>query len=218
MRASIIISLFLLCSPAWAQDAPTHRAELIAWSPDGTNALVSEVITNPDGSGERAIRLLTARGPKRVVVSKIANANAAKPQTVSDKTCANRIKALSTTIGKRGFTDLTFDLTCTDRARLVKVGGALSAKTADTWFSGEGLKLDRGGLELSLQDNTLVLASNSSPVVTWPNTPQPLQMKAAMAPSGRLLIVFFGWGGNWRLMAALTSKDGDPKTLKKLRI
>ena len=218
MRTCIVISLFWFCSSAWAQDAPTHRAELIAWSADGTNALINEVITNPDGSGERAIRLLSNRGQKRVVVSQIANANTAKAQKISERTCSNRLKALHKTTTKRGFTDLDLDLTCADRARLIRVGGALSAKTADTWFSGEGLTLDRGALTLKLEDNTLVLTASGSPVATWPNTPQPLQMKAAMAAKGHLIIIFFGWEGNWRVIGALGSKDGDPKTLRKLRI
>lgn len=219
MRACIIITLICLCSPAWGQDAPTHRAELIAWSSDGASALISEVVTNPDGSGERAIRLLSKRSPKRVVLSKIANANAKKPQKVSERSCIQRMKGLKATVDKRGFSDLTFDLNCADRANLVTAGEALKAKTADTWFSGEGLALDRGSLELSLKDNVLVLASQGSPVASWANTPQPLQLKAAMASTGRLVIILFGWGsGNWRVMKALDSKDGDPKGLKSIRI
>ena len=94
MRALMILIILSVGAPAWAQEAPTHRAELLAWSSDGSTALVTEVITTPNGGGERAIRLISQRGPKRVVVSKVSDPSTVTPQKVSERSCIQRVKGL----------------------------------------------------------------------------------------------------------------------------
>jgi hypothetical protein len=218
MRALAIIIMLCVGGQAWAQEAPTHRAELIAWSSDGATALVTEIVTTPNGGGERAIRLISQRGPKRTVLSKVNDPNATTPQKVSVRSCVQRMKSLDKTLQKRGFSDVSLDLTCADRASLISVGDAQTAKTADTWFSGEGLRLSRDGLTLSLEGNALTLASHDALFGLWSPMPQPLQLKAAMSATGRLIVVFYGWGaGNWRIAKVLASKTGDPQTLKSIR-
>ena len=80
MRMTLLITaLLVLGSPAQATEAPTHRAELLAWSADGTAALVSEVSTSPTG-GVRALRLLSKSGARRVVLSQIVLGKGKTPQ------------------------------------------------------------------------------------------------------------------------------------------
>ena len=158
------------------------------------------------------------RGPKRVVVSQVSDPNTVTPQKVSERSCIQRVKGLVKALKKRGFSDVTVDDTCANRAALITVGGAQTAKTADTWFSGEGLSLSRDGLELSLEGNILVLSSSTATLGTWSPTPQPLQLRAALSATGQLMIIFYGWGtGNWRIMKVLASKTGDPKAFKSVR-
>lgn len=218
MRALITLIALSIGAPAWAQDAPTHRAELIAWSSDGATALVTEVITTPNGGGERAIRLLSQRSPRRVVLSRVSDPDAKTPQKISERSCTQRLKSLDKVLKKRGFSDVTVDATCADRAKLLSVSDAQKAKTADTWFSGEGLSLSRDDLEIGLTGNVLSLTTNSVSVGSWSSTPQPLQLRAAISATGQLAVVFYGWGsGNWRIMKVLASKTGDPKALKSVR-
>ncbi len=218
MRSCVLALVLCLSSPAWADEAPTHRADLIAWSSDGSSALIKEIITQPDGSGERAIRVVSRRASKRFVFSKVADANAEVAQQVKVKTCIQRLKTLTKRLKKHAFEGLNVDMTCADRSQLITVGGAQKALSADTWFSGEGLQLSRGALDMDISDNVLRISSQGATISTWQNTPQPLQIRATMASSGRLLVIFYGWGaGNWRIMKVLASQSGDPGDFKMVR-
>ncbi|MGB0588936.1 MAG: hypothetical protein ACPGU1_04570 [Myxococcota bacterium] len=219
MRALIFLTVLCVGVPASAQEAPTHRAELLAWSSDGATALVTEVITTPNGGGERAVRLVSKRGSKRIVLSRVADPSATTPQKISERSCISRLKSLDKLLQKRGFSGVTVDAVCADRATLIRVGDAQTAKTADTWFSGEGLRLSRDGLALSLEGNILMLDSHGATIGNWSPTPQPLKLRAAMSATGHLMLVFYEWGsGNLRIMKVLASKTGDPKALKSVRL
>ncbi|MDP6943846.1 MAG: hypothetical protein QF464_06810 [Myxococcota bacterium] len=219
MRAlTLTLSLLLAAPSVLATDAPTHRTELLAWSGDGTTALIRETSTAPNGSGERALRLLSKRAPKRIVVSQIDDPNGKRPQKVSDKSCAKRLKALGKTLDKRGFAGVSVATTCEDRANLVTVTEAEVARAADTWFSGDGTQRTRDGLTLKLRDNVLELAADGHTVGSWPNAPQPLEMSAALSPSKSLIVVLYHWNTiNAAVMAVLSSKTGLPADFKPTR-
>ncbi|MDP6946758.1 MAG: hypothetical protein QF464_21590, partial [Myxococcota bacterium] len=204
---------------ALATEAPTHRAELLAWSTDGLTGLVRETSTTPNGGGERALRLISKRSPSRVVLSQINDPDSKRPQKVSDAACARRLRSFGKTLVKRGFTDVSVALTCADRAALVTVGKAHSAKIADTWFTGEGTNLSRNELSIRIRDNVLELRANDQAIGAWPDIPQPLEMRAALSPAGSLLVVFHGWEpANSGLMAVLSSKTGAAKDLAPTRL
>jgi len=218
MRAlTLLISLSLVAPAASATTAPTHRVELLAWSTDGLTALISETTTTPDGGGQRALRLLARSGAKRIVVSEI-DPGARRPQKVNDKACARRLRSLGKVLEKRGFPDVSVAVTCADRAKLITVGPAAAARTDDTWFGGDSTSLARDGLSLRLRDNVLTLATDGQTVGEWPNTPQPLELQAALSPSHALLVVLHRWGGgNSGVLRVLASKTGLPQDFKLTR-
>jgi hypothetical protein len=219
MRALMLLITLCLAAPAaLASNTPTHRAELLAWSTDGLTALVRETTTTPNGGGQRALRLLSRVSPKRVIVSQIDDPSARRPQKVSDSSCAQRLRSLGRVLEKRGFPGVSVAVTCADRARLVTVGPAASARTADTWFGGDGTSLARDGLSLRLRDSVLELSSVGTTIGRWPNTPQPLELQAALSPSYSLVVVFHHWpGGNSGVLKVLASKTGLPDDFKATR-
>lgn len=220
MRALTLLASLLMAAPtALATDAPTHRAELLAWSDDGMTALVRETSTIPAGGGQRALRLLSARGAKRVILSQIDNPNAKRAQKVSDRACASRLRSFGKLLAKRGFTDVSVAVTCADRATLVTIGRAAAARVADTWFSGRGTHQTRDALTVSLRDNVLELGSDGKLVGRWPNTPQPLEIRAALSPSGSVIVVVHQWEpGNSGVLAVLASKTGLAADFKRARL
>ena len=221
MRAlTLFTSLALLFAPgALAADAPTHRAELLAWSTDGRTALIRETSTTPNGGGERALRLVSRTAPKRILVSQITNPAAKRPQKISDSSCLQRLKSLSRALTKRGFTDVSVAETCADRAKLVTLGHAARARAQDSWFRGTGTRLSKQALTLTLSDNVMEVTASGKRVGQWSHTPQPLEMKAALSPSHELLVVIHTWGhGNSGLLKVLASKSGLPEDLRALRL
>jgi hypothetical protein len=219
MRAlTLLISLLLVAPAGQASQTPTHRAELLAWSTDGLTALVRETTTTPSGGGERALRLLSRSGAKRVVVSHIDAPQSKRPQKVSDKSCVQRLRSFGKLLERRGFPDVAVAATCEDRANLVSIGQAESARTADTWFSGDGTHLTRAELALGLDANVLELSADGQSVGKWAQTPQPLKMRASLSPAHTLLVVIHDWWpGNSGVLKVLSSKTGLPQDFKPVR-
>lgn len=219
---TLLLALTVASSAAIAvEPASAHyETRLIAWSGDGSAALVEERVAEANGGTVYALQVVSgAERGKRYVLSSIPKPDARKPQKVSDKACAKTLGKLKADLEARGIGAVTVAAACGDRSGLITVGEQADAGVADSWFSGEGAKLTRSNWSVSVVRNTLSVAVDGEAVATWPDTPHYLRLKASVSKDGRLLLIFNEWlGGNSTLVLAAYTKTGAPADLKELRL
>lgn len=215
-----LLAATLVCSAASAMSLRSDLA-VIAFSKDGTSALVQIVVRGPEGGGQIAYELWSASGPARQryeLSSDLSPGDGSTPQAILPKACTERLAELGKELARRGFRGVTVQPgQCGKRGNLVTVDKKQLADVADAAFQAKGNKLQHGDLEVRFRGNNIDVLQGEERrcSVTQPARNAPAEIHVSGTKSGKLvyLIQQVGDGDEGLLGLCGAGPDGVLKLL-----
>jgi hypothetical protein len=175
-------------------------ASLVAWSANGKSALLRIISHGPEGGGARGYQVVGEVQARVEVSNTMSAGDESTPDRVTPASCKAAAKQLSAALAKAGIGGATItESICDDRSRSDVVTTEAMEETG-FFTPGKGGVLTRGAATLEVKGAQLtVTEGEKAKSFTAPAAP-PEGMRAALSPSGQLLLLFSEEG---ELFAAL---------------
>lgn len=164
-RITLYASLILLLGPAPAEAMSIRTTvSLLAWSSNGNNALLQEVLDGPEGGGALAYLIVSIRpvGVVRAVVSSdFSPGDGSTPQAIGVQACKEALVRLAAGIKRAKFAGISIRPGgCEKKLRhgMVKVAHDVSAGSARLVGQGKRVIVD-GKTELWIHKGKVLLGS-----------------------------------------------------------
>lgn len=180
-------------------------ASLVAWSTNGKSALLRLISHGPEGGGGREYQVVGEVQVRVALSNTMSPGDGSTPETVSADSCkaaANKLEAALTKAGIRGAT--VSAAVCDDHSRS-EVVTAEAMEHSGFFATGKGAQLTRGAATLEVEGAQLTVTEGTKRTRFTAPAPLPEEFRAALSPSGQLLLVFTEGGA---LFAAL--RPGKP--------
>lgn len=204
MNRMVTTAALLVAVSSWAMGVRSD-ASLVAWSTNGKSALLRIISHGPEGGGGRAYQVVGEVQARVEVSNTMSPGDGSTPEHVSPSSCKAAAKQLGAALAKAGIVGATIsESVCDDRSRSDVVTTEPMDQTG--FFSpGPAGGLTRGAATLEVKAEKLAVTEGDKRIAfTAPQAP-PEGFRAALSPSGQLLLVFTDEG---ELFAAL--KPGKP--------
>jgi hypothetical protein len=204
MNRSVMTAALLVAVSSSAMSVRTD-ASLVAWSTNGKSALLRIISHGPEGGGGRGYQVVGEVQARVEVSNTMSPGDGSTPERVTPASCKAAAKQLGAALVKAGISGATItESSCDDRSRSDVVTTEAMEETG-FFAPGKGGVLTRGTARLEVKGAQLTVTEGDlAKTFTAPEAP-PEGMRAALSPSGQLLLLFTEDG---ELFAAL--KPGKP--------
>lgn len=157
-----------------------YTASVIAWSKDGSSALIERIASGPEGGGSLAYSVWCGGRSFEVQLSSDFSPGGSElPQTVSVKTCTERVTSLQTALTTRGFDTVKTDATrCKRRESMVVATESREPAPLTQLKSGKTLSISDGAqvlLETTLPGTALISPSGTMVLLINEESSSPVQ-------------------------------------------
>ena len=188
----------------------TAIVTLIAWSTDGSAALLNAAENGPEGGGSDAYVIAAAGAPLTsfLLSSTFSPGNGSTPQSVPAKKCRAAASALGKRLAAAGFSGVAVKpAACSggDRGAAVRVSPSVAAAVESSRLHGQGTLVEKAGVVVRMDESGVVLERPGEPATHYAHkgAPAPKAIAAALSPSGRLCVVLADDGDDsWFLYGA----------------